>query len=589
MKEIKNLELTLEFDLSFPIIENLNMVQTNDILVSDMYLSQEFIMKLINKHKILENKLYVTYSGKSDNSFWKNKEIVSKINLHYGDNYISDYKNPIANNINAIHVNNVGLNSVEKDILKINKYLAYSIRALRLSVSYHNELTVPFFEYVLPFILIVCLNIKNICKKNNIETIIFLSRDGYWFHEFYNILFPSDKTEYLYFSRLLVKNNKDIVVNKINSIIGKKFVFDLQGSGRTFNSLNLNDCYYFMCFLSHDSYIKNYLYKHTSEISNIKTVIEDLLLAPHGSASNYDKNGTIHLLDPEHNVQLFRSYFEGAKLFKKYWSLLNKYINFDINYNELENVTKIFFNDINYQIKLVNIVKSLINHVDNHTENYQGKQLKFYSQIEQDKYFIENIIKYKQNGVFIEIGGYDGITGSNTYFLEKNLYWDGIIVECNPNLVEKCKANRNCYMCDKALYKKDNDLVCFIIPMGDEILGGKEQLGAIKEDIKPESIVAFEKSYRTKNEIYVKTININTLLSERNIYSIDYVSIDVEGAEYSILETWDFNRHKVKFLTVEHGNITSYKNKINNLLTSKGFKLHRHNKWDDEYIYNNYN
>ena len=59
----------------------------------------------------------------------------------------------------------------------------------------------------------------------------------------------------------------------------------------------------------------------------------------------------------------------------------------------------------------------------------------------------------------------------------------------------------------------------------------------------------------------------------------------MEGAELSILKSWNFEKYKVKFLTVEHGNVVHYQKSINKLLTSKGFKLHRNNKWDDEYIY----
>ena len=51
-----------------------------------------------------------------------------------------------------------------------------------------------------------------------------------------------------------------------------------------------------------------------------------------------------------------------------------------------------------------------------------------------------------------------------------------------------------------------------------------------------------------------------------------------------ILQTLDFNKHKVKFMTVEHGNIPRCQRSIHNILISKGFKLHRNNKWDDEYI-----
>ena len=156
---------------------------------------------------------------------------------------------------------------------------------------------------------------------------------------------------------------------------------------------------------------------------------------------------------------------------------MQKYFTFEINYNKLDYVINNFHNNIEYQITLKNKINSIIKHVNTHTDSYDKNPLQFYSQIEQDKYYIENIIKYKQNGVFLEIGGYDGVTGSNTYFLEKHLGWNGIIVECNPTLVEKCKNTRSCYICDKALYETDDVEITFTIPIGDEIIGGKETIG----------------------------------------------------------------------------------------------------------------
>ena len=51
---------------------------------------------MINKHKCIDNNLFVTYGGKSNNTIWKNKNTVSNINTHYGDNFISDFKKSIA-------------------------------------------------------------------------------------------------------------------------------------------------------------------------------------------------------------------------------------------------------------------------------------------------------------------------------------------------------------------------------------------------------------------------------------------------------------------------------------------------------------
>lgn len=588
MNNIKNLEIHIEQELSFPIVKYLKNVNNDDILISDMYLHEENIRNLLKKHSPINNKMYVSYGGKSNNTVWKNKTITNNISCHYGDNIKSDYNNPKQHGINAVHINDTIMNKNEILFSTINKQIAYIIRAVRLS-NYTNEpLTNPFNEYSLLFAILVCLKIKQLSISNKLDTIVFLARDGYWFKEIYDIMYPMDNTEYIYFSRLYIKNNKDVVIDKINNINGNKFIFDLQGSGKTFTSLKIQNCFYFMCFLSHNSELPNYLFNHSSKISNIKEIIEDLFIAPHGSATSFNiKTKQVNLLEPEHNVHLFQPYFKGIQLFKQYWNTMKKYFTFDINYNNLDIVIDNFHNDIKYQIELKNKIKTMINHVNIHTDSYIKYPLQFYSQIEQDKYYIENIIKYKPNGIFLEIGGYDGITGSNTYFLEKNLNWNGIIVECNPTLVEKCKNTRSCYICDKALYESDNAELLFTIPIGDEIIGGKEQLGGIKNLLKPESLKAFQRCYKESKDITVKTININTLLENRKIYDIDYVSLDVEGGELSILKTWDFNKHKVKFLTVEHGNIAHYQKSINTLLTSKGFSLHRNNKWDDEYIFKN--
>ncbi len=52
-------------------------------------------------------------------------------------------------------------------------------------------------------------------------------------------------------------------------------------------------------------------------------------------------------------------------------------------------------------------------------EKFFGWNDKYYSQAGQDKFIYENFFKDQKNGFFIEIGAYDGITGSNCNFFEK--------------------------------------------------------------------------------------------------------------------------------------------------------------------------
>lgn len=587
MTYIKEYELYLEFELSFPIVNHLNSVENNDILISDMYLSESQIRNLIHKHRKINNKIYVSYDGKKNKTIWTTKDITKHIECHFGDNYTSDFKNPTSCGVNAVYINDTILSKKEKDFEYIDDKLAYLLRAVRLSIDRKiSPFTDLFTNFALPFGILICLYLNSLMKEDYIENIIFLSRDGYWFKEIYDTLFPNDKTHYIYFSRLFALKNPSDLKKEFAKIKGSKIVFDLQGSGRTFFSLDIKDCQYFMCFLSkkHDKKNQKFLFDDNSPLASIKSIIEDTYLAPHGSVKNIN-NQHIELLKPEHDLELFNCYFKGINLFRKYLDIMRKYS--DISFQFESNKLKYMLD--NYIIKspneIIQKICSNITHVNEHTALYPEYPMTFYSQIGQDKYYVENIIKFKMGGTFLEIGGYDGITGSNTYYLEKNLHWDGIIVECNPELAQKCRETRTCFICDKALHSHDNETVIFTIPIGSEIKGGKEQLGGIKSLLKKESIKVFSKSYEKSKEISVKTVSINTLLKQRQIDHIDFVSLDVEGGELAILESWDFDKHKVSFMTVEHGNIPRYQNQIRSILTQRGFTLHRNNKWDDEYIF----
>ena len=59
----------------------------------------------------------------------------------------------------------------------------------------------------------------------------------------------------------------------------------------------------------------------------------------------------------------------------------------------------------------------------------------YYSQIEQDKYYIENISRGKREGFYLDIGANDGVFTSNTATLDYSFGWKGICIEANPHLI----------------------------------------------------------------------------------------------------------------------------------------------------------
>lgn len=65
----------------------------------------------------------------------------------------------------------------------------------------------------------------------------------------------------------------------------------------------------------------------------------------------------------------------------------------------------------------------------------------FNGQAQQDK-FVLNLLNFKKNGFFIEIGSNDPISINNTFILEKNYNWNGIMIEYDPRYLDLYKIHR---------------------------------------------------------------------------------------------------------------------------------------------------
>ena len=75
----------------------------------------------------------------------------------------------------------------------------------------------------------------------------------------------------------------------------------------------------------------------------------------------------------------------------------------------------------------------------------------YYSQAGQDRWIDENT-RGKTDGYFVDIGAFDGIEYSNTYFLEQHRNWCGICIEADITNFDKLKNNRRCTCENIAVY-----------------------------------------------------------------------------------------------------------------------------------------
>ena len=183
------------------------------------------------------------------------------------------------------------------------------------------------------------------------------------------------------------------------------------------------------------------------------------------------------------------------------------------------------------------------------------------SQNKQDL-LVLNKLDFKTKGFFVEFGACDGITKSNTYLLEKNFNWDGIVVEPAKVYLDSLSKNRKCIIENLIVYNSSDMLIDFNEVSNPELSTISDFNDSDKNNFKRK----FGKSYQ------VKTISLYDLLKKNNAPNvIDFLSIDTEGSEYSILEQFKFDEYKFRVIVVEH-NYTQNRQKIYDLLSKNKYK-----------------
>lgn len=206
----------------------------------------------------------------------------------------------------------------------------------------------------------------------------------------------------------------------------------------------------------------------------------------------------------------------------------------------------------------------------------------YYSQSKQDRFIDRIVFNGKTDGLFLEIGAYDGVTFSNTYIFEKERNWKGICVEPIPAIYNKLRKNRNCECIEGCISEEEGEVEI------THVDGPSEMLTGITKNYNPEHSERIEKEIKNlggkKNKFVVKSYNLTKILDERKIYHVDYCSIDVEGSEWEVLKSIDFDKITFSSFTIEN----NYKDKILvEFMLSKGYILVGKLDADDVYVPNN--
>lgn len=185
------------------------------------------------------------------------------------------------------------------------------------------------------------------------------------------------------------------------------------------------------------------------------------------------------------------------------------------------------------------------------------------------------------DGFFIELGAHDGITQSNTFYYEKKYNWKGILIEPVPKLFNYCKkyrSNKNLYFCNACVsfdFNKDKVKLIYSNLMTTAV-------DLTSDDYRKKHLADPELNFFEKNNyFYANARTLNSILKESKAPNIiDFFSLDVEGAEFDVLNGIDFSIYNFKYIIIETDNFE----RLDKFMTNKNYKfINKYNS--NDYLY----
>lgn len=153
---------------------------------------------------------------------------------------------------------------------------------------------------------------------------------------------------------------------------------------------------------------------------------------------------------------------------------------------------------------------------------------------------IRDFFQDRRGGFFLDVGCGHPINDSNTYYLEKHLGWSGIGVDGLPELARRWKRFRPASRFFNFIVTDHADTVETFYRAALSDVSSIEDPGKVPGH----TGVSSEK-------IRVPTTTLTKLLERNNVARIDFLSMDIEGAEPLALAGFDIARFQPQLACVE--------------------------------------
>jgi hypothetical protein len=191
----------------------------------------------------------------------------------------------------------------------------------------------------------------------------------------------------------------------------------------------------------------------------------------------------------------------------------------------------------------------------------------YHSQMGEDM-ILKNLFQNKENGFYIDIGAYHPVELSNTYYFYKK-GWRGINVDATPGSMKIFRSLRRDDI-NLEMGVADNDCERDYYLFHSKTLNTftQEGLKYVKNQFNAEPYRVMKIKFMTLEKL------LDTYLPS-TVTQIDFLNVDVEGADELVIRSNNWNKYKPKVICIErHMNYNEFKEtQLCKFLEDKGYNF----------------
>jgi len=188
-------------------------------------------------------------------------------------------------------------------------------------------------------------------------------------------------------------------------------------------------------------------------------------------------------------------------------------------------------------------------------------RLPWTAQVKQDE-MVATLTNHQRGGYFVDLAANHAEMLSNTYGLERNLGWKGLCIEAAPEMWGEL-VRRQCQLVAAVVGQTRGEKVNFLVRPQ------KDGLSGIVHDNFDNQRASGDKNEKTYVRDYYTIPLVDILRHNRSPKVIDYLSLDIEGAEFYVMEKFPFDDYQFRIITIERP-----PKQLRSLLQANNYKFH---------------